>query len=608
MFDKETKLVREKPLVLLIIILSLVLCPNAQSMTLSVCPSDCNSTTIQGAIDIASSGDTINVATGNYSESVIVDKALTLLGTKSNVNPHGGTWGNSNITVINAGEGNNGILINSSNVTINGFKITESGTDAEVFSLDNPFESAIYVYNENTELENVALIYNWVDDNYGSGIIIRHVNEPVVDYNYISNNGAGVWAAAGLGGQELTGGSISHNEFFNCISYGIYIGGGKVGDLPTNTSGTLIAYNDFHHNEKYGLQLYGYYEPTSVSNSGIRLENNIFHDNGRCGMKITDFTDTLIANNNYSGNGVNGTSDKYKYGALVSAYYTSSGTRFINNTFSDNTLGGIYFLLELGGASLSNITVTHNDFLDDGRGVMTSTRGAFAFPFVITAENNWWGTPIPNSSNVYGNISYYPFCLNVGCSNNIEDELEEFAGGNTTNFSLISNWSAVNLILETGNGQIEWSSPLDLVGSELGFNDAVDIAYRRISVNTGTMPELSHPAILTFASTGFSSTSQFNVFRNGIVCPDIICTNVSISNGNVILNVTALSDYVLSPPSVTGGFIGIAQSLMSILMFLGALLVFMSEMMFGVRDVRILIGSFVFMIIAITLAFTFMHL
>ena len=376
---------RMKLVLLLIASLSIFLSPTVQSMTLSVCPSGCNSTTIQGAVDMASSGDTINVTAGTFSESVVVDKALTLLGTKANNNPLGGAWGSSDITVINAGEGNNGIFINSSNVTINGFKIVESGSDAEVFSLDNPFESAVYVYNENAELDNIAIIYNWIDDNYGSGIIIRHVVEPTVNYNYVSNNGAGVWAAAGLGGQELTGGSISYNEFFNCISYGIYIGGGKTGDLPTNTSGTLISFNDFHHNEKYGLQLYGYYEPISVSNYGIRLENNNFHDNGRCGMKITDFTDTLIANNNYSGNGVNGTSDKYKYGALVSAYYTSSGTRFINNTFSDNTLGGIYFLLELGGASLSNITVTHNDFLDDGRGVMTSTRGAFAFPFVITA-------------------------------------------------------------------------------------------------------------------------------------------------------------------------------------------------------------------------------
>ena len=162
--------------------------------------------------------------------------------------------------------------------------------------------------------------------------------------------------------------------------------------------------------------------------------------------------------------------------------------------------------------------------------------------------------------------------------------------------------------METVAGQIGWASPVDLSGSGLGFSNAINIAYRRISIDTGIMPDLDHPATPTFANTGFSSTSQFLVYRNGIICPDIICANVSVSNGNVILNVTALSDYILSPPSVTGGFVGVVQSLMAILMFLGALLVFVSEMMLGVKDIKILIGSFIFVIIAITLAITFLHL
>jgi parallel beta-helix repeat protein len=519
--------------------------PSVQSATLTVCGSGCNSTTIQGAIDLAVSGDTVEVASGTYNESLIINKPLNLEGAKANIDSRGGAWGSSGLSTINAGEGNNGILITASDVTVNGFKIIESGSDAEIFSLNFPFESAVYAYNESAELENVAIIYNWIDDNYGSGIVVRYAKEPVVEYNYISKNGAGVWASAGIGGQELTNGSFSYNEVANSISYGLYFGGGKVGSTPKNTTGTLISYNNFHDNEKYGLQLYGYYDPSEVSNYGIRLENNIFQNNGRCGIKVTDFTGTSIKYNDFINNGGNGTSDKYKYGALVSAYYTASETQFSNNTFTENELGGIYLLLELEGADLSEIVATHNNFLDDGIDIITATRGVFDFPFVINAENNWWGA-IPNSSEFQENVIYYPFCLNLDCVANVEDINEEFTGSETTNFSTISNWSEVDLNLESDAGMINWTFPVDLSGSNLLFTDAISISSRKISIDTGAMPELNHPAILTFRTTGFSNTGQFKIMRNGVKCPNTICTSYRIDNGTVELSVNQLSSYTLS--------------------------------------------------------------
>jgi parallel beta-helix repeat protein len=593
----------KNPLILSIILMSLLLASNVQSATLTVCGSGCNSTTIQGAINSAGSGDTVEVNAGTYNESVIIDKSLNLLGAKANVDSRGGAWGSVNISVINAGEGNNGILINESNVTVNGFKIIESGSDAEVFSFDYPFESAIYVYNENTELENIVIIYNWIDNNHGSGIIVRYAKEPIIEYNYISNNGDGVWAAAGIGGQELTNGSFSYNEIYNSISYGIYFGGGKVGSIPKNISGTLISHNDFHDNEKYGLQLYGYYEPVSVSNSGIRLEYNNFRDNGRCGIKITDFTDTIIENNSFSNNGANGTSDKYRYGALVSAYYTANGTRFINNNFSDNEIGGIYFLLELEGASLYDITAYHNNFLDNGFGVITATRGAFDFPFMINAENNWWGTISPNSSRVYGNVTYYPFCISAGCAINIEDVASDFTGGNTTNFSAISNWSAVDLYLESDNGDINWTLPIDLTGSNMMFNYNIEITPRSISVDSSEMPELDSPAILTFKNSGFSSTTQFDIYRNGAKCPKTICTKAYMINGNVVIETTKLSYFTLSPKdpflSMTSNLIAIILAGGGIFTFLG--LVFVPKKLL---DIKSLIYAMVFIIIVISLIAT----
>jgi parallel beta-helix repeat protein len=578
-----------------------LLVPSVQSATLTVCGSGCNSTTIQDAINLAGSGDIIEVDSGIYNESLVINKSLSLEGAKSNIDPRGGAWGSGNISLIDAGEGNNGILITASNVTVNGFKIMESGSDAEIFSLDFPFESAIYTYNNSTELENITIIYNWADGNYGSGIIIRYAKEPIIEYNYISNNGAGVWAATGIGGQEITNGSFSYNEVFNSISYGMYFGGGKVGGIPKNTTSILISHNNLHGNEKYGLQLYGYYEPTSVSNTGIRLENNNFYDNGRCGIKVTDFTGTIIKNNNFSNNGIHGSSDKYKYGALISAYYTATGTQFINNTFSNNELGSIYLLMELEGVDLSNITINYNNLLDN-MGIMTATRGAFAFPFMIEAENNYWGSAVMNLSKFYGNVTYYPFCLNAGCTTNIENTVNEFTGNSTTDFSIISNWSNVDLVLDSVNGKINWTAPIDLTESNMKFNDAVEISYRKIVVNINAMHELDQPAILTFKSTGFTSVSQFIVMRNGIPCPTDICTSRYLDvDGNVGLVVTQMSEYSLSLFPI--GNLGIFGGVSLIVIGAGVLL-FLMNLLFAdvaalLKDPKILITGIIGAIIIV---------
>jgi pectin methylesterase-like acyl-CoA thioesterase len=54
--------------------------PAQAATTWTVCATGCNYSTIQGAVTSAVSGDTVNVATGTYTEQLVIDKNLTLVG------------------------------------------------------------------------------------------------------------------------------------------------------------------------------------------------------------------------------------------------------------------------------------------------------------------------------------------------------------------------------------------------------------------------------------------------------------------------------------------------------------------------------------------------
>lgn len=90
----------------------------------------------------------------------------------------------------------------------------------------------------------------------------------------------------------------------------------------------------------------------------------------------------------------------------------------------------------------------------------------------------------------------------------------------------------------------------------------------------------------------------------------INCTHDVISANSNARAITVYTEVPPIPPSppITGGFIVIVQELGSIVMLFGALAVFAGELLYGNKDMNILIGSFIFLIIAITLALTFARL
>jgi len=337
----------------------------------------CNDTTgtpyctIQAAVNAAIAGDTINVATGTYAESVLIDKTLILNGVGAKPIITG-----VSVNYIVKVDGTSDVVID--NVEVNG---GGSGTG------DNAFDYGIWLSNtDNVEIKNSVVKNIWkgssngiqVDDSINSDIHdntissfhkrgIRYIDSDGVLYNneIIGDNVDGNSRVQNL--VNLWGGSnveIYGNTLYNALSPGETRTWDSPGIFVSSYGGSGDSYANIHDNEIYecdsGIVIGSVYATTDGSSADIT--DNKFHDLG-WGInfevdRINDGQNTVFAVINY-------------------------------NEFIDN-----------------NIAVRANGTLS-----------------IINAENNWWGAcdgpsgDGPGSGDaVIGNVDYIPWtdCTNVG--------------------------------------------------------------------------------------------------------------------------------------------------------------------------------------------------
>jgi len=212
-----------------------------------------NYTTIQGAINNASSGDTIFVHIGTYYEHVVINKTITLVGE------------DNNFTIIDGNKTDNVIHIRANNVTVKGFTIQNSGR---------------YVYSGilvDHSTGNV-IINNKVRYNY-EGISLLYSSGNVVCDNTILSNDDGVYLYSSSS-NVVSGNILLHNEF-NGIS--LYYSSSNVvrGNtiLSSNYYGIYLAFlsnnNTIYHNN-FNNTDQAWSESTNIWNFGD--EGNYWSD------------------------------------------------------------------------------------------------------------------------------------------------------------------------------------------------------------------------------------------------------------------------------------------------------------------------------------------
>jgi hypothetical protein len=392
---------------------------------------------IQDGID-AVAGSTVNVAPGMYTERVVIDKPLTLLGATHTVNKNGYTvpadyaWDTSVESVINYPDPtglekklSQLVDILSSDVTFKGFVVQVLNARGH-FNGDNLFRVNAGIAGTGT-LQNIVVENNVLgpatnvtsqDGAYGRMNLYLASPTYPTHYQGITNsrfagnkifgaegngNNVFVWGSAENYGSpqnaDYTGTVIEDNEIYGSHRSGIEIAGG-VSNLTIrnntirNNSSTNGGASDT--NLKYGNGILvirmgsDKTSPTARGADGLIIENNGIYDNEKNAIYLGPINSNYtITGNDIRDNGWDGIrvdlTEQY-YGGAYPVYDKTSGIEAHFNNISENTDHGV-------------------------RVVGTPTNG-----FVFDATCNWWGAVNgpgsfgPGSGDhVSGHVDYAPW-------------------------------------------------------------------------------------------------------------------------------------------------------------------------------------------------------
>lgn len=330
--------------------------------------------TIQQALQLAQSRDTIIVSAGLYKEkNLVIKKPVFLKGIGFPV-----LDGERKYEIIN---------IQSNNVTVDGFKLVNSGM-SDVYEV-----SAIKIINA----KNVVVRNNKLENNF-FGIYAQYSRQ----CSFMGNT---VFSASKISYQ--TGNAI---HCFKCDSMVIIsnnVSGHRDGIYFEFVTHSTIRQNTSEKNMRYGLHFMSSHFNTYIANTfrnngagvavmythDVSMLNNTFEMNtgeASYGLLLKEITDSYIQGNKFIKN--------------TAAIYMESGTRLQikGNSFVSN---GWAIRIE---ASCTDDTITHNNFLANTFDV--ATNGSLV---LNNFDNNYWdkyeGYDI-NKDHV-GDVPYRPVSL-----------------------------------------------------------------------------------------------------------------------------------------------------------------------------------------------------
>jgi len=300
-----------------------------------------NYTTIQAAINAATSGDTINVAAGIYHEQITINKPLT-------INGAGGAVLDGTPTLLTpplaVGAWTTGVKIKSGNVTFNNMDVTNFTQDGIIIGYEASTPGSLKnVHITNCSISNIQPGY------WGFGIYAGYEAE------------AFKYSTPELTAQlDYSGLLIENNEITNTHSSALVL------QSIDGSPGTLIVRNNNIHDNTTNDGIW------IDSAKNIVIEDNIVKNN-KWGIEITSYGDAF--------QGIISGAWVYDWTPHLNGPYGPKDILITGNAITDNTRDGVAVLdgypatIHINENSITGNTLEVRNYLTE----------------VVDATCNWWG-------------------------------------------------------------------------------------------------------------------------------------------------------------------------------------------------------------------------
>jgi nitrous oxidase accessory protein NosD len=374
--------------------------PNATPNGAGTSCATANFPTISAAVASAASGDTVVACAGTYAEDVVISIPLTLVGQSAIINATGLSGAPTGAILGQAPY--NGITIESSNVTVEGFKVIGAEGEGILAVNPNPVAGPVIGGRQlytGTPLSDITIENNVVRDND------QGFNKKKSPYGPCTPNG---------------GGDCGEGIHLLSVADSLVVGNRSVG----NAGGILLT-DEYGPNDNNVIRRN--YVVGNTKDCGITLpgHNLAFNPNtGQLDPTFGGVYDNLVVHNVVRGNGVEG------YGAGVGIFAPETFTASYDNTVSNNLIEGN----GLAGISVhshqANADVNGNVFVGNTIGENNVDLADGADPpgpaddqttgILVWSDATVYDVTIQGNSivdNTYG-VWYTPATVNVKASSN----------------------------------------------------------------------------------------------------------------------------------------------------------------------------------------------
>jgi len=394
--------------------------------------------TIPDGLDAVEAGGTVHVAAGGYTEALLIDKAVSLLGPQADVVPvAGGRPGGEAVLTLNGVD--HPLQIVADDVTVNGFEITDFfyGPEIKLEAVADAQRSNVTL-NYNSIHSNRCWTGMLVGESTGSGgknasgacvvsditvahnIIDINVNDhPGYSYNRAMSFTSGFPRDYGTNSVVFRNIDIADNEVNFSGADGpetsgatmMFAGGG------TTSTEAEFRFEDFRFTgnlvTNFNVVM------NSMNFHGAVFEGNTFRDiwYGLYVNFVGTATEPVQFTNNTFENVTTGRAIKLAgnaYAPVPDAHVEITG-----NTFNYNQVvsGDLYSAVSLAAnVDASTIELSQNRFLDGGVNAAPGPAiGNDSGAGAVSATENYWGSATPDFGTLLsGPVDYLPYYLDYG--------------------------------------------------------------------------------------------------------------------------------------------------------------------------------------------------